>query len=100
MPLYEYDTEKITPDFPEDCCDIVGTGSDALKTVNVSTPASFIAAACGVKVAKKGARLVTGVSGATDILEIMGLDLATPTFRSKTVVLRKMASAICRVRLF
>lgn len=76
--LYEYDTEKITPNFPEDCCDIVGTGSDALKTINVSTPASFIAAACGVKVAKKGARLVTGVSGATDILEIMGLDLATP----------------------
>ncbi|MEN8142804.1 MAG: anthranilate phosphoribosyltransferase [Thermodesulfobacteriota bacterium] len=76
--LYEYDTEKITPNFTEDCCDIVGTGSDALKTVNVSTPASFVAAACGVKVAKKGARLVTGVSGATDILEIMGLDLNTP----------------------
>ncbi len=76
--LYEYDTEKITPAFPENCCDIVGTGSDALKTVNVSTPAAFIAAACGVKVAKKGARLVTGVSGATDILEIMGLDINTP----------------------
>ena len=76
--LYEYDTEKIYPDFAEECCDIVGTGSDALKTVNVSTPASFIAAACGVKIAKKGARLVTGVSGATDILEIMGLDIATP----------------------
>lgn len=76
--LYEYDTEKIRPNFPEECCDIVGTGSDALKTVNVSTPAAFIASACGVKVAKKGARLVTGVSGATDIMEIMGLDLQTP----------------------
>ncbi len=76
--LYEYDTEKIEPDITEDCCDIVGTGSDALKTVNVSTPASFIAAACGVKIAKKGARLVTGVSGATDLLEIMGLDLSSP----------------------
>lgn len=76
--LYEYDTEKIAPTFSEECCDIVGTGSDALKTVNVSTPASFIAAACGVKIAKKGARLVTGVSGATDILEIMGLDISTP----------------------
>lgn len=76
--LYEYDTAKIDPSFPEECCDIVGTGSDALKTVNVSTPASFVAAACGVKIAKKGARLVTGVSGATDILEIMGLELDTP----------------------
>ncbi len=76
--LYEYDTAKIHPDFEEDCCDIVGTGSDALKTVNVSTPASFIAAACGVKLAKKGARLVTGVSGATDVLEFFGLKIETP----------------------
>lgn len=76
--LYEYDTATINPSFPEDCCDIVGTGSDALKTVNVSTPAAFIAAACGVKIAKKGARLVTGVSGATDILEILGLDMTSP----------------------
>jgi anthranilate phosphoribosyltransferase len=76
--LYEYDTATISPAFADECCDIVGTGSDALKTVNVSTPAAFIAAACGVKVAKKGARLVTGVSGATDIMEIMGFSLQTP----------------------
>lgn len=81
--LYEYDTATISPDFPEECCDIVGTGSDALKTINVSTPASFLASACGVKVAKKGARLVTGVSGATDILEIMGLSIATPLARAQ-----------------
>lgn len=76
--LHEYDTARISPDFAEECCDIVGTGSDALKTVNVSTPAAFIASACGVKVAKKGARLVTGVSGATDVLEYFGLTIATP----------------------
>jgi anthranilate phosphoribosyltransferase len=81
--LYEYDTATISPNFPEQCCDIVGTGSDALKTINVSTPASFIAAACGVKVAKKGARLVTGVSGATDILEIMGLSISSPLSRAQ-----------------
>ncbi len=76
--LYEFDTAKIEPDFAEECCDIVGTGSDALKTVNVSTPAALIAAACGIKIAKKGARLVTGVSGATDVLEIFGLDISKP----------------------
>lgn len=81
--LYEYDTATISPDFTDECCDIVGTGSDALKTINVSTPASFIAAACGVKVAKKGARLVTGVSGATDILEIMGLDIMAPLTKAQ-----------------
>lgn len=81
--LYEYDTAKIEPDFPEDCCDIVGTGSDALKTVNVSTPAAMVSAACGVRMAKKGARLVTGVSGATDVLELMGLTIEAPLDAAK-----------------
>lgn len=81
--LYEYDTATISPDFAEECCDIVGTGSDALKTINVSTPASFLAAACGVKVAKKGARLVTGVSGATDIMEIMGVSISSPLAKAQ-----------------
>ena len=70
-----YDTAKITATIAGPICDIVGTGSDKLKTVNCSTPASLIAAACGLPVAKKGARLVTGVSGASDIFEIFGVDL-------------------------
>ena len=73
-----YDTAKIHFDHDGPVCDIVGTGSDQLKTVNCSTPAALIAAACGLKVAKKGARLVTGVSGASDILEQLGLDLDAP----------------------
>ena len=62
--LDKYDTEKIDPDVSGYVCDIVGTGSDPLKTVNCSTPASFIGAGSGLKIAKKGARLVTGVSEA------------------------------------
>ena len=73
--LDRYDTEKINPALTGPISDIVGTGSDSLKTVNCSTPAAFIASACGLPVAKKGARLVTGVSGASDILEILGIDL-------------------------
>lgn len=76
--MMEYDMEHISPNIPEHSCDIVGTGSDALKTVNVSTPAALITSACGVYMAKKGARLVTGVSGASDILEEFGLDLDMP----------------------
>ena len=76
--LDRHDTAKITTARTGVVCDIVGTGSDALKTVNCSTPAAVIAAACGLTVAKKGARLVTGVSGASDILEELGLDLAAP----------------------
>jgi anthranilate phosphoribosyltransferase len=73
-----YDTAKIHTSRSGTVCDIVGTGSDLLKTVNCSSPAALIAAACGLTVAKKGARLVTGVSGASDIFEILGVDLDSP----------------------
>ncbi|NLI83522.1 MAG: anthranilate phosphoribosyltransferase [Deltaproteobacteria bacterium] len=76
--LDRYDTAKIQVEAEGAVCDIVGTGSDPLKTVNCSTPAALIAAACGLPVAKKGARLVTGVSGASDIFEVFGIDLGAP----------------------
>jgi anthranilate phosphoribosyltransferase len=76
--LDEYDTAKIDVAFKGPVCDIVGTGSDAMKTVNCSTPAAFIAAAAGLPIAKKGARLVTGVSGATDIFQLFGFDINSP----------------------
>jgi anthranilate phosphoribosyltransferase len=76
--LDRHDTAKVHTTRSGVICDIVGTGSDPLKTVNGSTPAAFIAAACGLPIAKKGARLVTGVAGASDILEILGIDLNAP----------------------
>lgn len=76
--LDRYDTAKVHVDLQGPVCDIVGTGSDPLKTVNCSTPAALIAAACGLPIAKKGARLVTGVSGASDIFEVFGIDLNAP----------------------
>ncbi|NTU53650.1 MAG: anthranilate phosphoribosyltransferase [Chlorobiaceae bacterium] len=76
--LDRHDTAKITIDIDGPVCDIVGTGSDQLKTLNCSSPAALIAAACGLPVAKKGARLVTGVSGASDIFETMGINLEHP----------------------
>lgn len=81
--LDQYDTAKIHTNRPGTVCDIVGTGSDQLKTVNCSTPAALIASACGLTVAKKGARLVTGVSGASDIFEILGVDLEAPLSRAQ-----------------
>jgi anthranilate phosphoribosyltransferase len=87
--LHRYDTAKIDagdPDGP--ICDIVGTGSDPVKTVNCSTPAAVIASACGLSVAKKGARLVTGVSGASDIFEILGVDLNAPLSKAEACLRR------------
>lgn len=36
----------------DDVVDIVGTGGDGANTVNISTGASVLAAACGVRIAK------------------------------------------------
>lgn len=82
--LDRYDTAKIAFEPCGPVCDIVGTGSDSLKTVNCSTPAFLIAAACGLTMAKKGARLVTGVSGATDVLELLGLSITAALSRAET----------------
>ena len=86
--LDRYDTAKIHTRLNGPVCDIVGTGSDPLKTINCSTPAALIAAACGLTVAKKGARLVTGVSGASDIFEIFGIDLNAPLVQAEKCLTR------------
>jgi anthranilate phosphoribosyltransferase len=74
----EYDVEAIDPAVPAQSADIVGTGSDFLKTINASSGAAILAAAAGAYVAKKGARAATGVSGASDVFEAFGVDLEAP----------------------
>jgi len=81
--LDKFDTDKFTAEVKGVICDIVGTGSDALKTVNASSPASLIASACGVSIAKKGAKKVTGVSGASEIFEILGVNLSSHMIKAK-----------------
>ena len=73
--IYEVDTLKVRPCVQGPLADNCGTGMDSIKTFNISTAASIVAAADNINMAKHGSRAITSSCGTVDMLEMLGIDV-------------------------
>lgn len=69
-----------------DTLEIVGTGGDKASSFNISTTASLVVAACGVKVAKHGNRAASSKCGAADCLEALGVNIDQGSDKAKKLL--------------
>lgn len=73
--IYEVDTMKVRPEVKGPLAENCGTGMDSIKTFNISTAASIVAAAGGINMARHGSRAITSRCGTVDMLEMLGVDV-------------------------
>jgi anthranilate phosphoribosyltransferase len=79
--------------------DIVGTGGDRARTVNVSTMAAIVIAGTGRTVVKHGNRAASSSTGSADVLEALGLPLDLPIQRVVEIAL-EVGITFCFAQVF
>jgi anthranilate phosphoribosyltransferase len=67
----------LKPELPAalDAIDIVGTGGDGSGSLNLSTGAALLSAACGLPIVKHGNRSISSRSGSADLIEALGFKM-------------------------
>lgn len=89
----------ISPQVDGVLVDIVGTGGDAANTINVSTAAAIVAAACGVPVAKHGNYAVSSKCGSANVLSELGVNIC-PAPEAVTAMIERLGIGFMLAPIF
>ena len=81
---------------PADLTDLVGTGGDGARTVNISTMGAIVAAAAGARIVKHGNRAASSACGAADVLEALGVVIDLPPAATEKLARRSAWSSCSR----
>jgi len=67
---------------------VASSGKKGIKTINITSIACFVAAACGANIAKACSHSTSSKTGSSDFLEICGININIP-YEKKVEILKK-----------
>lgn len=79
---------KITLENNELLVGVASSGKKGIKTINITSIACFVAAACGVNIAKACSHSTSSKTGSSDFLQICGMNINIP-YEKKIEILNK-----------